>query len=168
MKIGKGVEWAAHACSLLALLPAGKALSKEALAGFLGVPPQYLAKQLQALSRAGIVATQRGAAGGYWLDMPSDSLSLWEITAAIEGTEPSFRCTEVRRNGPCGAAPSECPGPCHIAAAFAQAEAQYRQALAAVPLIDLVMGGAEDATSERKQRINEWLEQNATRRAYTE
>ena len=67
MKIGKGVEWAAHACAVLALLPPGAALSREALASYLGVPPPYLAKQLQALSRAGLVMTQRGAAGGYRL-----------------------------------------------------------------------------------------------------
>ena len=53
MKIGKGVEWAAHTCALLALLPAGATLPGDALADFLGVPTPYLAKQLQALGRAG-------------------------------------------------------------------------------------------------------------------
>lgn len=163
MKIGKGVEWVAHTCCILALLPPDSALSKEALAEFLGVPAPYLAKQLQALSRAGIVITQRGASGGYRLAKSPQELSLWEITAAVEGTTPSFRCTEVRRNGPCGAPSEECPGPCHIAAAFQHAEAGYRQALAAVPLSALVAGGAQDASDERKQQIKEWLQQNATR-----
>jgi len=165
MKIGKGVEWAAHTCALLAVLPPGWALSGEVLADFLGVPPPYLAKQLQALSRAGIVKAQRGVAGGYRLAQEAASLSLWDVTAAVEGTAPSFRCTEVRRNGPCGASPAECGGPCVIAAAFQRAEAGYRQALAAVPLTDLVAGVARDATAARKQRINEWIEQNATRPA---
>lgn len=164
MKIGKGVEWAAHACALLALLPPDKALSKEALAEFLGVPPQYLAKQLQALSKVGIVATQRGASGGYWLAVAPDTLSLWDVTAAIEGTTPSFRCTEVRRNGPCGASAKECHGPCHIAAAFFNAEAKYREALASVPLITLITKGANDATLERKQNTIEWIKQKSTNR----
>ena len=165
MKIGKGVEWAAHACVLLAALPRGWALPGEALADFLGVPPPYMAKQLQALSRAGIVVAQRGVAGGYRLARPPETISLWDITAAVEGSAPSFRCTEVRRNGPCGASQAECPGPCVIAATFHRAEADYRRALAAAPLTDLVAGGARDANAARKQRIKQWIEEHATSRA---
>lgn len=165
MKIGKGVEWAAHACALLALLPEGAALPGEALADFLGVPPPYLAKQMQALSRAGIVIAQRGAAGGYKLARPVAEVSLWDITAAVEGTAPSFRCTEVRRNGPCGASPAECPGPCDIAAAFHNAEAGYRQALAAVPLTDLVAGATKTATQDRRTRIKGWIDAHAASRS---
>lgn len=164
MRIGKGVEWAAHACAILALLPPGSALPREALAEFLGVPAPYLAKQLQALSRAGLVIAQSGATGGYRLAGDPDTISLWDITAAVEGTTPSFRCTEVRRNGPCGASPSECPGPCEIAGAFRQAEDSYRQALSTVLLTEVVAGAARTATDARKQRIRTWLDQNASHR----
>jgi len=162
MKIGKGVEWAAHTCALLALLPPGAALSGEALADFLGVSPPYVAKQLQALSRAGIVAAKRGASGGYRLARQPEALSLWDVTAAVEGTTPSFRCTEVRRSGPCGASRAECTEPCTIAAAFQRAEEGYRQALAAVPLTDVIAGIARNSTSARKRRIVEWVKQHAT------
>ncbi|MEM1437131.1 MAG: Rrf2 family transcriptional regulator [Pseudomonadota bacterium] len=165
MKIGKGVEWAAHTCALLALLPPGAVLPGEALAHFLGVPLPYMAKQLQALSRAGIVSAKRGAAGGYRLARLPETVSLWDVTAAIEGTAPSFRCTEVRRSGPCGASPAECSGPCPIAAAFQRAEAGYRQALAAVRLTNVVAGVAEDATPARKRRISEWIAQHAAHSA---
>ncbi|MEM9055827.1 MAG: Rrf2 family transcriptional regulator [Pseudomonadota bacterium] len=161
MKIGKGVEWAAHACALLAAVPEGGALAGEALAEFLGVPPAYLAKQLQALSRAGIVSARRGAAGGYRLAQSPDALSLWDITAAIEGTAPSFRCTEVRRSGPCGASPAECSAPCPIAAAFRRAEAGYRRALSAVRLTDIVTDVARNASAARKRRIRAWIDHNA-------
>ena len=161
MKIGKGVEWAAHTCALLAALPPDAALSGEALADFLGVPPPYLAKQLQALSRAGIVTAKRGAAGGYRLASKPETLSLWDVTAAIEGATPSFRCTEVRRNGPCGASPSECSKPCPIAAAFLRAETGYRAALSTVRLTDVIAGVAKEANSARKRRIAAWIEQNA-------
>ncbi len=161
MKIGKGVEWAAHTCALLAALPPGAALSGEALADFLGVPPPYLAKQLQALSRAGIVVAKRGAAGGYRLAGPPESFSLWDVTAAIDGTSPSFRCTEVRRNGPCGASPAECKKACPIAAAFQRAESGYRDALDAVRLTDIIAGVTKEANSTRKKRIREWIARNA-------
>jgi len=163
MKIGKGVEWAAHACAVLALLPPGAALSREALAEFLGVPPPYLAKQLQALSRAGLVATQRGASGGYRLARNVEAISLWDVTAAVEGTAPSFRCTEIRRNGPCGASPAECPSPCDIAAAFQNAEAMFRETLAAVPLTQVVAGATAVATDKRKKEISVWIDRYATK-----
>lgn len=162
MKIGKGVEWVAHTCALLALLPPRSALPGDALANFIGVAPPYLAKQLQALSRAGIVSTKRGAKGGYRLAKAPDEISLWDITASVEGTAPSFRCTEIRRDGPCGASASECKNPCSIAAAFRDAEAQYRDALAAIPLTELVAGIAKAANSERKQNILKWIAQHAT------
>lgn len=163
MKIGKGVEWAAHACAVLALLPSGAVLSREALAEFLGVPPPYLAKQLQALSRAGLVATQRGVAGGYRLGRDVEDISLWDVTAAVEGTAPSFRCTEIRQNGPCGASTAECPGPCDIAAAFHKAETTFRETLAAVPLTHVVAGATAVATDKRKKNITAWIERHATR-----
>ncbi|MEM6818134.1 MAG: Rrf2 family transcriptional regulator [Pseudomonadota bacterium] len=161
MKIGKGVEWSAHTCALLALLPEGAALSGEALAEFLGLQPTYLAKQLQAMSRAGIVKAKRGVAGGYRLARPAEDISLWEITAAVEGAMPLFRCTEVRRAGPCGAAASECKHPCAIAAAFRTAESGYREALSTVRLPQIVSEIAADAAPARKRRITRWVEQNA-------
>lgn len=161
MKIGKGVEWGAHSCALLALLPPDATLSGDALADFLGVPTPYLAKQLQALSRAGIVMAKRGVAGGYRLAQQPEQLTLWDITAAIEGTTPSFRCTEVRRNGPCGASAAECKKPCPIAAAFRQAEARYRDALASVILTDIIADVASEARPARKKRITDWVRRNA-------
>ena len=162
MKIGKGVEWAAHTCALLAVLPPGGALPGEALAEFLGVPSPYLAKQLQALSRAGIVKAKRGVSGGYALAQAPGDLSLWDITAAIDGTTPSFRCTEVRQSGPCGASPDECVRACPIAAAFREAEAGFRKSLDAVRLTDVIAGVAAEASPERKERIQQWVAHHAT------
>ncbi len=161
MQLGKGVEWAAHTCALLALLPPGATLPGDALAEFLGVPPPYLAKQLQALSRGDIVIAKRGVSGGYRLARLPETLSLWDITAAVEGTTPSFRCTEVRRSGPCGATANECSRPCAIAAAFQRAETSYREALALVPLTQVVSEIAKDASGKRKKRISEWIQQYA-------
>lgn len=161
MKIGKGVEWAAHTCALLALLPPNASLALEALASFIGVPPPYLAKQMQMLSRAGIVATKRGVSGGYRLSRTPDDISLWEITAAIEGTKTSFNCTEIRQNGPCGAASGDCLSPCKIAASFRDAEASFRQSLNRVLLTELVASIAQDTNSEQKTRITTWIDQHA-------
>lgn len=55
MRINKGVEWAAHACAVLVPLWPDRGLSLAALAEFHDVPEPYMAKQMQALSRAGLV-----------------------------------------------------------------------------------------------------------------
>lgn len=129
MRINKGVEWAVHACTLLAPLPSGRGLSAAAMADFHGVPIAYMAKQMQALSKAGIVKTFKGKTGGYALARASSEINLWEITRAIDGSAPLFRCTEIRQAGPCASAPDECLKACPIAAAFAKAEQSYRTVL---------------------------------------
>ena len=45
MRIGEGVEWAAHACVLLSALPEGTGLPAAAIAAYHDVPPAYLAKE---------------------------------------------------------------------------------------------------------------------------
>ena len=96
MKMSEGVEWAAHCAVLLAYVPDGSALPAVKLAEYHGVPTPYLAKSLQALMRAGIVDATPGRYGGYRLARRAEDISLLDIVAAIDGTEPAFRCSEIR------------------------------------------------------------------------
>ena len=161
MQISKGVEWAAHAASLMIGLPEGKGLKAEALARYHGVPTAYMAKQMQALSKAGIVQSSRGAHGGYRLARLATDITLWDITAAIEGSGPAFRCTEIRQNGPCGLKRSDCTRPCHIAASFAAAEAAFRDTLEAITLADLGAQVMQDAPPAHLLEIGHWLGEEA-------
>lgn len=161
MQISKGVEWAVHAAALLNGLPAGRGLKAEALARYHGVPAPYMAKQLQALSKAGITQTSRGAHGGYRLAKPADQISLWDITAAVDGKGPAFRCTEIRQNGPCGLKRSDCKRPCQIAAAFAAAEQSFRDSLAAISLADLAGEVVNDSKPDHLFAIMNWLNAEA-------
>lgn len=157
MQLASGVEWATHACTVMALLQDDEGLSAEALAEYFGVPGPYLAKQLQALRRAGVVASVRGKRGGYRLARTVDQITLLDIVRAIEGPEPAFRCTEIRRNGPCGLKPADCRRPCEIAAAFAGAEAAYREALAARTLAAIMLEAAMNATPEHLADMAAWV-----------
>lgn len=163
MKIGAGVEWCAHACALLAVLPEDWALPADALARYFDVPPAYLAKQLQALSKAGLVVSQRGATGGYRLARPAAEISLWDITEAVEGTAPSFRCQEIRQGGPCGTPARECKRPCGIAASFYAAETAFRDHLRTVSLSDILVDVAKEASSVRNKDIFEWISANVSK-----
>jgi len=162
MRINKGVEWAVHACALLAPLPQDKGLSLAALAEYHGVPSAYMAKQMQALSKAGIVKTSRGQTGGYSLARVPADINLWDMTRAVDGPEPMFRCTEIRQQGPCASTPKHCIKACPIAAAFLSAENSYRTALRQVSLASILETIASENTPEELKRIFEWLNQNAT------
>lgn len=157
MQISKGVEWAAHAAVMMIGLPEGRGLKAEALARYHEVPTAYMAKQLQALSKAGIVQSSRGAHGGYRLAKPATDISLWDITAAIEGYAPAFRCTEIRQNGPCGLKRADCKSPCQIAAAFAAAEKMFSDSLTTVSLADLGMQVVKKSTPEHLADVMGWL-----------
>ncbi len=163
MQIGKGVEWAVHACALLGALGENEGLRAEALAAYHGVPRAYMAKQLQALSKAGLVQTVKGARGGYRLARAPGEISLWDIMAAVEGSGPAFTCTEIRQNGPCGAAPEACKTPCPIARGFREAETAYRAVLKGITVADMARDAAADMTEDQAMRIMTWAQANVVR-----
>lgn len=158
MRISDGVEWAVHLCGVLAAAPEGRSVPGARLAEFHDLPPAYLAKHLQALSRAGIVTADRGVKGGYRLGRAPSAISLLDIVLAIEGSQPAFRCQEIRQRGPCAVPPTACRKACPIARAFLAAETAWRQALAGVTLAELnAVASAEAFDDKRRREFRAWL-----------
>jgi Rrf2 family protein len=93
---------------------------------------------MQALSRAGLVATSRGAGGGYRLAKEPDVISLDDIVQAIEGRDFAFRCSEVRQRGPIPSSRESCRKPCGVATSFWDAERVWHAALAQTTLGSLL------------------------------
>lgn len=132
MRMSEGVEWAAHCCLLLDWLGGTEPVPTAELAAAFEIPGPYLNKQLQALVRADILTSTRGKRGGFALARPLDRITLLDVVDAIEGTEPAFRCTEIRRCGiGAGAARAAFTTPCDVAASMHAAETAWRAALAA-------------------------------------
>jgi Rrf2 family protein len=161
MRIGQRVEWAAHACALLAALPEGRSLSGAALAAFHELPPAYMAKTLQALSRAGLLRAERGLQGGYRLARAADSITLLDVERALLGGEPRFECRNIRIRGPCGGQ-SDVRVPCEIACAFWAAERAYREVLGATTILDVTRAVAARRRTLGNGDIEAWLEAHAT------
>jgi Rrf2 family protein len=67
--------------ALLALAAAGTPQTAESLAGEQGLPPRFLGAILADLRRAGVVASQRGAEGGYRL--ARDAIA--DVIRALDG-----------------------------------------------------------------------------------
>lgn len=163
MRMNQGVEWAAHCAALLAALPPDVAVPAAKLAEFHGLPAAYLAKALQQLAAAGIVTSLPGRRGGYRLARPAAEITLLDIVDAVDGAEPAFRCTEIRRRGP-SAVPARFYSPrCGIAAAMGEAEQAYRNALAAVTIAAIAEGVRRDSPTAALEKGAAWLTSELSR-----
>jgi len=157
MKMGQGVEWSIHCCTLLAVLPPGRTLRLEKIAEFYDLPVPYLRKHFQALSRAGLVKTTSGPKGGYRLAREASQITMLDIYNALEGTDPAFRCTEIRKQGPPACGQKLYPVPCNIATTMWKAETAWRKELAQVSLVTVLAEAAEQIPLARIELAKSWL-----------
>ncbi|MGX1778780.1 RrF2 family transcriptional regulator [Nocardia brasiliensis] len=155
MKMSNGVEWALHSC--VTLSQSQEPVPAARLAELHGTPPAYTAKHLQALSRAGIVRSTAGQVGGYTLTRPAAQISVLDITQAIDGTEPAYRCAEIRQRGPLGIPAEQCARPCAIARTMAAAQQVWSRALAGVSVADLAAGIDDDSGGTALADVRGWL-----------
>jgi Rrf2 family protein len=138
MKLPESTEWVLHATASLAQLDHGVTASAAQLAEHYGVPVAYLAKQLQALVRAGLLSGTTGPRGGFRLARPAGQITLLQIVEAVDGGSPFYTCNEIRQTGR-GASPAEqCREACGLAVRMAAAEAAWRESLRAVTVADVV------------------------------
>jgi Rrf2 family nitric oxide-sensitive transcriptional repressor len=56
------------------------------------VPVRYMSKVLQTLSEAGLVESQRGPTGGFWLSKSADDITLLDVVDCIEPIERITTC----------------------------------------------------------------------------
>jgi Rrf2 family protein len=159
VQLSDGVEWAVHACAVLAVVPQGSLLPAARLAEFHELPPAYMAKHLQALAGAGIVTSVPGRRGGYRLARPAGDITVLEIVQAIEGHAPAFRCSEIRQRGPAAVEPEHYRAPCAIARLMWDAEAAWREVLAATTVMDLLHTVGANATPVSIRRTAEWFQE---------
>lgn len=81
--ISQTAEYALRAMVFLAMNP-DKPQVNETIATGTKVPASYLSKVMQALSRAGLVKSQRGLGGGFTLVKEPDSTTILEIINAVD------------------------------------------------------------------------------------
>jgi Rrf2 family protein len=90
VKVSAKSDYAVRA--LLELAVAGEGPIKgERLAQAQGIPLKFLENILIDLRHAGIVRSQRGAEGGYWLARTADKVTVGEVIRAVDGPLASVR-----------------------------------------------------------------------------
>src|SRR6478735_4495912 len=155
MKMSGGVEWALHCCVVLSA--AEGPVPATRLAELHDVSGTYLAKALQALSRAGLIHATQGRAGGYALSRPPAEISVLQVVEAVDGPAPAFVCTEIRQRGPLATPAEACVRPCGIRRVMDAADRAWRASLGAVSIADLAAGMDEDYGAGALAPVREWL-----------
>ena len=89
--ISRTAEYALRAVVALGSNPEGPRTTQQ-IAQETRVPSGYLAKVLQALSRSGLVVSQRGQSGGFVLSRPLEQLTILDVINAVDPLKRIERC----------------------------------------------------------------------------
>jgi Rrf2 family protein len=160
MKLSGGLEWALHCCVVLSV--ADEPVPVATLAELHDVSTTYLAKQMQALSRAGIVRSAQGHAGGYLLTRSAKEITMLDVVEAVDGREAAFVCTEIRQRGPLAAPPEACKALCGINRAMLAADRAWRQSLKSVTIADLARSVQRGYDGDVMGAVGGWLTDRAS------
>jgi Rrf2 family protein len=150
-----GVEWSLHCC--VVLTAAERPVPAQRLAELHDVSATYLAKQLQALSKAGLVRSTQGQSGGYVLTRSAADITVLDVVEAVDGARPAFVCTEIRQRGPLATPPEACTAPCAISRAMTAADDAWRSSLRTVTIADLALSVNRDYDRDVMSVIARWL-----------
>ncbi|MFQ5882898.1 MAG: RrF2 family transcriptional regulator [Candidatus Methylomirabilales bacterium] len=130
MRLTRGAEYGTRAVLYLARQPQGKLSRLREIAADQGVPLRFLAKVIQALAKAGLVRSSRGAHGGVVLARDPRDVSIKEVIEAIEGPVALNIC--LQGEGAC----SRQAG-CSIYPVWQEAQRRMLEVLEAVRFADL-------------------------------
>jgi Rrf2 family protein len=91
MRISAKADYAVRAAVQLAAGDGERPTKGDTIARAQGIPLKFLENILGDLRHAGLVRSQRGAEGGYWLNRPADEITVADIIRAVEGPLASVR-----------------------------------------------------------------------------
>ena len=90
MRVSAKADYAVRAAVELAAAGRGP-VKGERIAEAQGIPLKFLENILLELRHAGLVSSQRGADGGYWLARPPEEIKLADVIRAVEGPLANVR-----------------------------------------------------------------------------
>lgn len=127
MRISARTQYALGA--MLALATADRPVHAERIAASQEIPRRFCDNILLQLRRAGLLRSQRGPDGGYWLARPPGEIALADVIRVTEGAE------QATRPFPRAAAP--------LAAIWERLRSHENALLSEITLADVVASGAD-------------------------
>ena len=107
LKLSTKGRYAVRIMTYLATQPEGIPLRKQDIAEAEGISPDYVEQILMRLRSAGLVASHRGARGGFTLARPPAGITVLEALTATEGAVQMAPCskTACERDTVCASRP---------------------------------------------------------------
>ncbi len=90
MRVTAKAEYAVRAVIELAA-GGGEPVKRDTIVAAQQIPPKFLENILSELRHAGLVESQRGSDGGYWLSRPPEEITVADVMRAVEGPLASVR-----------------------------------------------------------------------------
>ena len=149
MRVSAKADYAIRATVELAAAGGGP-LKAERIAQVQQIPIKFLENIMADLRQGGLVRSQRGTEGGYWLDRPAEEINLAQVIRAAEGPLANVRgrrSEEVEFGGT--AAP--------LREVWIAVRASLRAVLESVTLADVARGELPDVVAELTGDADAWL-----------
>jgi Rrf2 family protein len=148
MRLSAKADYALRASVELASLGEGH-VKAEALARAQSIPLRFLEQILLDLKHAGLLSSQRGAEGGYWLARAPAEISLADVIRAIEGPLANVRGVRPEELEYQGASQA-------LREVFVALRANIRAVLEEVTLADVAAGELPDRVRELVRDDDAW------------
>ncbi len=148
MHVSAKADYAVRAAVHLASVSEGPTTA-ESIAAAQGISPKFLEAILGTLRASGLVRSQRGAHGGYWLSRPADAITVADVVRAVDGPLSSVRGQrpeDVEYEG--AAAP--------LQQVWIAVRASVRDVLETVTLADVATGALPAAVTSRAGQAEAW------------
>jgi Rrf2 family protein len=126
-------EYALRAILVLARHHGGAALRADAIADATASPRNYMAKTLNALTKAGLLSSTRGPRGGFTLVCAPAELTLARVIDCFDEPRPQSRCL-------LGTKPCDPATPCNAHLRWTNIAATRRTPFATTTVADLLAG----------------------------
>jgi Rrf2 family protein len=149
VRVSAKVDYALRAVIELAAADTGHPVKGERIAQAQEIPLKFLENILGDLRHAGIVGSQRGVEGGYWLARPADELTVAEVVRAVEGPIANVRGVGPEQVEYAGSAE-------RLREVWIAARANLRAVLEHVTIADLARGELPDAVKELAADPDAW------------
>ena len=148
MHISAKADYAVRAAVHLASVSSGPTKT-EAIAAAQAIPGKFLEAIMTSLKAAGVVRSQRGPSGGYWLSRPADAITVADVIRAVDGPLASVRGRPPEDVDYAGSAVP-------LQAVWLAVRSALREVLEHVTLADLATADLPEAVRRRAAEPHVW------------
>ncbi len=150
MRVSAKVDYAVRAGAELAAAAGDGPVKGDTIAQAQQIPLKFLENILLDLKHAGLVQSQRGAEGGYWLAKAPEEISLADVIRAVEGPIANVRGERPEQVEYPGAATP-------LREVWIAVRANLRGVLETVTLADVAADTLPDEVSRIASNPDAWL-----------